>query len=95
MLPAMRCIIPVLLLLGGCQNSCQQICARMARFAEDCGHTVLQQQVQDCIDAQAGSASAEDRATCREFGSLSDIEEEWTCDDVSLYFARVAPDTGL
>ncbi|TNE84539.1 MAG: hypothetical protein EP330_29055 [Deltaproteobacteria bacterium] len=90
----MRLLVLTLALLGGCQNSCQQICSRMARFAEDCGHTVPQAQIQACIDAQAGAASADDRATCREFGSLSDIEAEWTCDDVAVYFARAVPDTG-
>ena len=52
-LPPMRLLVPMLLvLLGGCQNSCQQICGRMAKFAEGCGHTVPQEQVQACIEAQ-------------------------------------------
>ena len=44
------------------------------------------EQVDACIESQKGSASSEDRAVCREFGSLPAIEQEWTCDDVSIYF---------
>lgn len=95
MLRPMRLILFASVLLGGCQNSCQQVCSRMAKFAEDCGHDVGGDQIQACIDGQAGTASAEDRQTCREFGSLSAIEEEWTCDDVGVYFARARPDTGI
>ncbi|MCO4745713.1 MAG: hypothetical protein KC912_13050 [Proteobacteria bacterium] len=94
MRPLLIAGITILTLLSGCQNSCQQVCSRMAKFAEDCGHTVPSDQVRACIEGQAGSASAEDRQTCRSFGSLSDIESEWTCDDVSVYFARVQVDTG-
>ena len=87
-------LLALTLALPACQNSCQAICGRMARFAEDCGQTVPQDQVRACIDAQSGSASSEDRQTCRSFGSLSNIESEWTCDDIAVYFARQAPAAG-
>ena len=76
------CALP----MAGCQNSCQALCVRMAKFAEECGYTVPDEQVDACIESQKGSASSEDRAVCREFGSLPAIEQEWTCDDVSIYF---------
>ena len=95
-LPGMRILAPLValaVLAGGCQNSCQRICHRMARFAEQCGEEVSREEVQACVDAQA---SAEDRAVCRELGSRSDIEAEWTCDDVAVYWSRTRStgDTG-
>lgn len=93
MVRPMRTLLILTLTLAGCQNSCQQICSRMAEFAEDCGHTVPGDQVKACIEAQAGSASADDRQTCRAFGSLSSIETEWTCEDVAVYFGEVGGDT--
>lgn len=74
--------------LSGCQNSCQSLCVRMAKFADECGYNVPDEQVDACIESQKGSASSEDRSVCREFGNLATIEEEWTCDDVSIYFAN-------
>lgn len=73
-------------LTAGCDNSCQQICDRMANYAEDCGIDVSREDVQACKDAQAGSASRDDRAVCRENNGRSDIRDEWDCEEVGAYF---------
>lgn len=85
----------VFVALTACRNACQEICPRMARYAEDCGFTVSTDEVRACVQAQSGSASRDDRAICRDAGNRSTLRDEWTCDDLSDYWARVAPvDTG-
>lgn len=74
------------LLLSGCENSCQQICHRMAAYARDCGYEVSHADVAACVEAQAGQASANDRAVCRRLGGRADLRSQWTCDDVGAYF---------
>ncbi len=85
-------IIGIVSALSGCRNACQQICPLMAAYARDCGHEVSSAEVSACVAAQSGSASSDDRAVCREAGSRSVIREEWTCDDLSDYWARVSSD---
>ncbi len=86
----MRALTLTLLLLlpaiGGCRNSCQRVCVRMAKFAEqECGFTVTSDAISCCIEGQAGSGSSDDRATCRQFGGLSQIEDTWSCNDLEDY----------
>ena len=84
--------------LSGCKNACQEICPRMASYARDCGFEVSDEEVSACVAAQAGAASRDDRATCREFGDRSTLREEFTCDDLEDYWSRVTvdfADTGL
>jgi len=93
--------LPVLLFLtGGCQNACQRICGRMASYARECGYEVSAAEVRACREAQAGKASRDDRAICRDFGSSGAIREEWSCEDLEDYWARRVPapdemDTGI
>jgi hypothetical protein len=76
-----------LLPLGACRNSCQQVCVEMAKYAEDeCGLTVPDEQIDACIDAQAGDASRDNRGVCRDYGNPSSIEQEWGCEELADYF---------
>jgi hypothetical protein len=91
MRPLLFALIALPGLLAACDNSCQQICDRMASYAEnDCGITVSKDDIQACKDEQAGSASRDDRAVCREFNSKKTIAEEWDCEELSAYW----PDAG-
>lgn len=87
----MRTLLAVFIVLpaviAGCDNSCQQICDRMAAYAEnECGLTVTKEDVDLCKDEQAGKASRDDRAICREFNGRQTIEEEWDCEELSAYW---------
>jgi hypothetical protein len=75
--------------LGGCRNACQDICVRMANFAEECGFTVADAELDACIEDQA---EAEDLAVCRDYGSPQAIREEWTCADMGEYW-NAPPET--
>ena len=83
---------PTLLLLSaialtGCRNSCQLICVRMAKVAEeDCGFTVPDEQLASCIDRHKSIDSKEDRAACREYNGIEDIRSEWDCELLAEYF---------
>lgn len=92
----MKFLFPILLLTPifavGCNNSCQQICVTMKKFAKDCGIEIDNNEVSECVKRQAGKESREDRAACREFGDMASIEEEWTCDDIQEYWAAAAPE---
>ncbi|MFT4623403.1 MAG: hypothetical protein ACI8PZ_002059 [Myxococcota bacterium] len=81
--------------LGGCRNSCQMICVRMAKVAEDdCGFTVPDDQLSACIERQKGGESKDDRAACREFGDIGSIRNEWTCDQLGEYWGADAAGGG-
>ncbi len=69
--------------LAGCQNPCQTLCVRMADYAEECGFTVTEADIDTCVEEQG---SPEDATVCREFGNAAQIREEWTCDDLGVYF---------
>ncbi len=85
-----------LMALPSCQNSCQRICSRMAAYARDCGQQVPARQVRACVDAQSGQASRDDRRVCRQSGNAGTLRDEWTCDDLAVYWSRVdSSDTGL
>lgn len=73
-------------LLSSCNNSCQTLCVRLAKYADECGYPVTQAELTACIDEQAGSESRDDRATCREFGDVETLRAQWTCDDMAIYW---------
>lgn len=81
--------IPLLLtsasLLGGCLSPCQQVCVRMADYAEECGFTVSDAELDTCIDEQA---DAEDQGACRRAGAPAVIRAEWSCDDLEIFFQQ-------
>lgn len=82
----MRTIIAIAAMgLSGCNNACQQVCVRMANYAEDCGITVSDSEIKECIDENS-SAESDLRATCRQYGDASAIRQEWTCDELQEYW---------
>lgn len=93
-LPGLLAAALLLLVMPGCENSCQRICRRMAAYARDCGYDVSRDAVRACVDAQAGQASAGDRATCRRYGDRADLRAQWTCDDVGAYFDTASSNAG-
>jgi hypothetical protein len=87
-----RLLLPFSILLASvaCKNACQEICPRMAAYARDCGYEVSADEVRACVQEQAGSASRDDRKVCRQFGDRGTLREEWTCEELSDYWTRVA-----
>jgi len=100
--------MPLLLLslLIGCRNDCQQLCSEMQAFAQECGLTFNEEQVDACRSENAGSgykdgtydgaysekeARKEHLDSCKQ--ALPYLREEWTCDDLAPYFQE-DPDTG-
>ncbi|TVQ86494.1 MAG: hypothetical protein EA397_20055 [Deltaproteobacteria bacterium] len=73
-------------LVAACDNSCQKICTRMARHADRCGFDVDSEDIAECKELQAGSASREFRSSCREYNGRRAIEEEWSCEDIAVYW---------
>jgi hypothetical protein len=86
MRPVLAFFLLVPAMLVGCDNSCQQVCDVMARYAEDCGVTVSSDEVQDCKDRQAGAASRDDRGTCRTYNGRSAMEDQLDCEELSAYW---------
>jgi hypothetical protein len=71
----------------GCSNPCQAICMDMASYAEDCGYTVADGELDDCVEAFKSAKLPEgQKDVCREHGS--NLEEEWSCQDVGDYFGK-------
>jgi hypothetical protein len=71
---------------SACNNACQEICGRMANYAEDCNLPVSDSEVDACIEEQA-EATDEELKTCRQNGSAGDIRASWTCEQLAEYWA--------
>jgi hypothetical protein len=80
-------VIAAVVFASSCNNSCQMVCVRMSAYAEECGFTVPESQVDACVDAWEGSEAKESRPLCRDFGSAEAIRKEWSCDELQAYFA--------
>ena len=74
-----------LLALAACNNPCQEVCVRMATYAEECGFKVPESELDTCLDDQA-DVSPEDKDLCRDFGDLETIRRQWDCDDIAPYW---------
>lgn len=69
----------------GCSNPCQAICHDMADYAEQCGFTVVDGELDACMDSFSNANLPDgQKDVCREHGG--NLEEEWTCQDVGDYF---------
>lgn len=83
----MRSLSIAVLFVGGltaCGNACQDTCKELAAYAEECGYTVNEEEVDKCIDDFArANTSPEDRDHCKEF--VDDVSAEWTCDEAARY----------
>lgn len=73
------------LFAAACQTPCQRVCIRMADYAEECGFTVSDAELQTCLDEQA---DAPDQGACRRAGDPQTIRSEWTCDDLAVFFSN-------
>lgn len=82
-------VVPFALLAAlatsSCRNPCQDLCVQMKLFAEDCGHTVPDSELDACI-AEQELISNEAKDTCREDGDLGTIEQTWDCDTIAVYW---------
>lgn len=72
-----------LLALSACKTPCQQLCVEMASYAEECGLTVSDDQLQTCLDEQSAD---QDQGACRRTGEPETLRTEWSCDDVEVFF---------
>lgn len=57
----------------------------LATYAEECGFTVSDAELDACIAGQKDAAS-EQKDACREYGDPAVIRNEWTCDDLAVYW---------
>lgn len=71
--------------LCGCNNPCQDICRRMAAYAEDCGYTVSDGEVDACIERQS-APEREDIKACRTYGDPETLRNQWACEDLADYW---------
>lgn len=80
-------IVLTLLAIGsaGCSNSCEKLCVRLADYAEECGYTVLESELTECIDVQK-VAPEEDIEACQDFNDPVTIRREWSCEDMLVYW---------
>jgi hypothetical protein len=71
--------------LVGCNNPCQQLCDEIASFATECGYSITDDQIDQCMDDHAsGELRDGTEEVCDEY--KDELRAEWTCDDVAVYF---------
>jgi hypothetical protein len=83
-LPLRRLLLAGLALLAtaGCRTPCQSLCIEMADYAEECGFTVSDSDIDTCLDEQRDN---DDQGSCRRVGAPDTLRTEWTCDDVRVF----------
>ena len=76
--------------LFGCRNHCQKLCHEIQEFSEECQtqsefshYQFTDQMMDDCLDNQS-EKEKEDKQSCKE--ALPKLQEEWSCEDLSVYF---------
>ena len=74
------------LLLVGCKSPCDKLCDNLSAYAQECGFTVPEADVDACVTA----LESEDAGVCRDFGTAESIRTQWTCDDLEVYFSGAA-----
>ncbi|MEQ1500775.1 MAG: hypothetical protein ABMB14_01025 [Myxococcota bacterium] len=72
--------------LGGCRNACQQVCVHMADYAEECGQSVSDAEIDACIERQSQDLEKDDLNACQDFGDLEVIRTQWACEDLADYW---------
>lgn len=70
---------------AGCRNACQQVCAEMADYAEECSLPVSDADIDACMERHS-APTPEDKATCREFGDGEVIRQQWDCEELGRYW---------
>lgn len=74
------------LLGAGCRNACADLCVRMADYATECGFSVSDAEIDQCIEEQNADLTAEERDACQEFGQAEVLRAQWSCDDLAVYW---------
>jgi len=83
--PLLTLLLPPLIAIAGCKAPCQSLCDEMATFAEECGFSYSDEELNTCYEENARRVtSAESQDACRDY--TDDLRVEWTCDDLSIYF---------
>ena len=67
-----------------CSNDCQQLCADIRSFAEECGEPFTDEDFSECMREQ-GKKNGEERKACQQ-ARQTPLSEEWTCEDIEVYF---------
>lgn len=75
----------LLLALAGCHNACQDLCKTMADYATECGHPVTDADLDACY-ARQSNPEHDDAKACRDFGDPASVRNQWSCDEIALYF---------
>lgn len=71
--------------LTACKNDCQDVCVEMAAYAQECGFTVSDEEMDACLDQQK-EANDVSLDVCDEMGGAQTIRDEWPCDEMGLYW---------
>jgi hypothetical protein len=80
LLPA---LIP--LTVAACKAPCQSLCDEMSALAQDCGQSVSEAELDTCYENNArGTTSRDAQDVCAE--NIDALRDEWTCDDLTVYF---------
>ncbi len=57
----------------------------MADFADECGFTIPDSELDACIEEQADE-SGDDKRLCKDFGDAETIRNNWTCEELEEYW---------
>jgi len=69
----------------GCKSPCQSLCDEMANYADDCGFTYSDEELTACYEDNGRRVTSdESQDACRAYSD--DLQSEWTCDDLAIYF---------
>ena len=81
----MRKVLPLLILVVGCRNECQELCLDMAALADECGQSWSEEQVDSCLEEYSTrNQEKTDLEVCE--AERPYLQDEWNCDWLEEYF---------
>lgn len=72
-------------LAAGCGSPCERLCENMADYADECGFTVSDADLDTC-KAEQKSAESDAQQICRDYGDPEVLRSEWACEDLEVYW---------
>ena len=79
-------------LLAACGSPCQTMCQEMAAYAEECGYSPSDEEVQACMDQADNAEPSDARAEqCITASDPDQLREWWTCEELFDVYENANP----
>jgi hypothetical protein len=82
----MRVVGWLVIALACGKGPCDKLCVNLSTYAEECGFSVPDADLDACMSAW-DDATSDEKKVCRDYGDPETLRVEWTCDDLQAYWS--------